>query len=137
MGQDLTGLTVLDAFAGSGLLGFEAWSRGARVTMIERNGRAHAALNRSAATLGAEVEVRRGDTLKLVTTLGAFDIVLVDPPYAAPVEPILAALECAVQGRLFLEADARTEVPAAVGRLALERSRNYGGTAIHHYRAEA
>ena len=52
LGQDLTGLACLDLFAGSGVLGFEAASRGAaRVTLVERNARAFAALGNNAIVL--------------------------------------------------------------------------------------
>ncbi len=137
VGQDLAGMTVLDAFAGSGLLGFEAWSRGAEVILVERNARALASLRLSVEALGASVDVRRGDVLAQASTLGQFDLVFVDPPYSSPVGPILEALECTVRGQLVLEADTRTEVPTTAGRLALERSRTYGGTAIHLYKSGA
>lgn len=136
VGHDLSDQRVLDAFGGSGLLALEAWSRGASVVCIERNPRAAASIRRAAAALDAAVEVRRGDALRLAGKLGPFDGALVDPPYAAEVEPILDALAPAVRHWLVLEADAKTEVPERVGRLALERSRMYGGTAIHLFRVE-
>ena len=84
LGQDLTGLSCLDLFGGTGILGFEAASRGAsRVVIVEADARAHTALRQSAMTLNAaQVEVIRGDALKfLQTTSERFDVVFLDPPY--------------------------------------------------------
>src|SRR5690348_7338182 len=60
LGQDLTGLACLDLFAGSGILGFEAGSRGAvSVTQVEQNHGVFAALQDNAASL-------KSDRLELV-----------------------------------------------------------------------
>ena len=54
MGLDLSGRSVLDAFAGSGAMGFELLSRGAaRATFVDRDRRAVALVRRTAASLGA------------------------------------------------------------------------------------
>ena len=65
LGQDLTGWRCLDAFAGSGALGFEAASRGAeRVVMLERDGKARAALKQNAGLLQTRcVEILQMDAL--------------------------------------------------------------------------
>ena len=86
LGQDLTGKTVLDLFAGSGALGFEAASRGAaRVVLVENNRQTAACLQRQARELGlAEAaEVRTAEALDfLAGTNGRFDVVFLDPPFA-------------------------------------------------------
>lgn len=84
LGQELDGLTCLDLFGGSGILGFEAASRGAeRVVIVESDARAFAALRQAATTLHAsQVELIRGDALKFAqTTSDRFDVVFLDPPY--------------------------------------------------------
>lgn len=85
LGQDLAGQDCLDLFAGSGALGFEAASRGARrVVMVERDARAFQALQLNARQLGCEpiVELRRLDALEFVRdATQAFDIVFLDPPF--------------------------------------------------------
>ncbi|NMG73608.1 16S rRNA (guanine(966)-N(2))-methyltransferase RsmD [Aromatoleum diolicum] len=84
LGQDLSGLTCLDLFGGSGILGFEAASRGAaRVVIVESDARAYGALKQAAMTLHAsQVEMIRGDAVKFAqTTSDRFDVVFLDPPY--------------------------------------------------------
>src|SRR5688572_30806678 len=96
LGQDLSGKACLDLFAGSGALGFEAASRGAKcVTMIERNPAAFRALQANAAALGAHaVELKRVDALEFLRTdNGFYDIVFLDPPFRADCVPqVLTAL---------------------------------------------
>jgi 16S rRNA (guanine966-N2)-methyltransferase len=85
LGQDLTGLRCLDLFAGSGALGFEAASRGARqVVMVERERAVHAALEANRKLLNAtQVEIVRGDALAfLCSGQDVYDVVFLDPPFA-------------------------------------------------------
>lgn len=83
---DIPDATVLDLFAGSGALGLEALSRGARhATFVEVGGRSLAALRKNVAELGAtdRVTIHRGDALRFVDRLepGAYDLCFADPPY--------------------------------------------------------
>ena len=93
LGQDLTGFTCLDLFAGSGVLGLEAASRGARlVVMVERDPIAFKALRENANLLQASaVELLRADALEfLASDARAYDVVFLDPPYAlSDREPLL------------------------------------------------
>lgn len=94
LGQRLTGLAVLDLFAGSGVLGFEALSRGAaRVVMVEHDRAACEQLRETARTLAAEgAEIVPGEAIAwLASTRETFDVVFIDPPYAS--ELAAAALE--------------------------------------------
>jgi len=93
LGQDLTGSTCLDLFAGSGVLGFEALSRNAKhVVMIERDARARAALNKSAHALdaGDRLDILGGDALQFLLQRNErtensnnqrFDVIFCDPPF--------------------------------------------------------
>lgn len=93
LGQDLSGKTCLDLFAGSGALGFEAASRGARrVVMVESDPAVFRALVASRAVLDASsVEVRRADALQfLAGDAGVYDVVFLDPPFRAGRWPQLA-----------------------------------------------
>jgi 16S rRNA (guanine(966)-N(2))-methyltransferase RsmD len=85
LGQDLTGLQCLDLFAGSGALGFEAASRGAKhVVMVERERAAYAALEANRKTLAAtQVEIVRADALDFLRGgQGVYDVVFLDPPFS-------------------------------------------------------
>jgi 16S rRNA (guanine966-N2)-methyltransferase len=82
---DFSGISVLDLYAGSGALGLEALSRGARSALfVESDGRAAAVIEQNVATLGVRgASVRRG-TVSSVLASGAarpVDLVLADPPY--------------------------------------------------------
>ena len=86
LGQRLDGLACVDLFAGSGALGFEALSRGARrVVLVERDPAIAAALERSARELDASgALVVRDDALSyLRRTAERFDVAFVDAPYAS------------------------------------------------------
>lgn len=80
----LEGAACLDLFAGSGVLGFEAASRGAAaVTMVDRDPAVVAALELNRVKLGATIcEVIRGESLHwLDADTRRWDIVFLDPPF--------------------------------------------------------
>jgi 16S rRNA (guanine966-N2)-methyltransferase len=90
LGQDLTGRSCLDLFAGSGALGFESLSRGARtVVLVEHDRQVARELRENGQKLGAtNLEVVDADALQFLRSDGrAFDIVFVDPPYGAGLLP--------------------------------------------------
>lgn len=136
IGQDLSGLTVLDAFGGSGLLGLEAWSRGADVVVVERRAHVARAIRDTAADLGAAVDVKVGDVLTLGPSLGRFDVLLCDPPYAQDAGEVLTRLGGAVRGLLVYESDAKASLPQTCAGLTLDRVRRFGGTALWVYVGE-
>ena len=116
LGQDLSGKTCLDLFAGSGALGFEAASRGARrVVMVERDPVVFRALEASCAALAAGVvELRRADALEFLRAdADRYDVVFVDPPYRSELWPRVAPLlprHLAPEALVYLES-ARRIVP--------------------------
>jgi 16S rRNA (guanine(966)-N(2))-methyltransferase RsmD len=127
LGQTLDGLACLDLFAGSGILGFEAASRGAaNVTLVEQDPRAHAVLCRNAEKLGAtRIEIVRGDALEfLVSTTRQFDVAFADPPYRqALVEQIMPLLGRVMLpgGMVYVEAETPHNPPT--GWRVLKQSR--------------
>jgi 16S rRNA (guanine966-N2)-methyltransferase len=94
--RDLTGLSVLDLYAGSGALGLEALSRGAAsAVFVESDHRAASVLARNIATLGLTgATLRRGFVAAVLATGAAapVDLVLADPPYEVETAEVHAAL---------------------------------------------
>lgn len=115
LGQDLTGLSCLDLFAGSGALGFEAASRGAaKVTMVEFSPKVFDALAANVRLLDhkGSLQLVRADAVKFASSLRAtgsrFDVLFLDPPYKqgwvetlAPLLPELVAAD----GVIYIEAE--------------------------------
>jgi len=86
LGDAVPGAEVVDLFAGSGALGIEALSRGARhATFVEIGASSLTVLRRNLADLDLEerATVRRAEVLRYVAKLdaGAFDVAFADPPY--------------------------------------------------------
>ena len=95
LGQDLTGWRVLDAFAGSGALGFEAASRGAaEVLLLENEGALVANLDKSRQRLNAtQLRVQRTDAMAWMSSCppSRFELILLDPPFSSPLGPLACA----------------------------------------------
>ncbi len=142
LGQDLSGWRCVDAFAGSGALGFEAASRGAvEVLMIERDPALAAALNSVRAQLGADmVRIQRGNGVAALAALpaGSVDLVLLDPPFDGDVfDDALRAAARAVapDGHVYLEAPrCWTEEALADSRLVIQRHLKAGAVHAHWLR---
>ena len=84
LGQDLTGKTCLDLFAGTGAFGFEALSRNAKnVVMVESYRAAYASLIQNQLLLKAEnCQILFQDVLEfLAHNMQKFDVIFCDPPY--------------------------------------------------------
>lgn len=104
----------LDAFAGSGALGFEALSRGAReVTMLETDRTVFKSLQRHANTLQCQQQVKSycQDALRFLdhAPARAFNIIFLDPPFdqdlmASCLRLITKHHHLAANGMLYLEA---------------------------------
>jgi 16S rRNA (guanine966-N2)-methyltransferase len=143
LGQDLTGWRVLDAFAGSGALGFEAASRGAGpVVLLERDPALARGLDAARARLGADtLQVQAADALGWMAAAASaparFDLVLLDPPFDAGLHaralgtalPLLAP-----GGWLYLEAPQPWEPPAG---LHDHRRLKAGAVHAHLWRRDA
>lgn len=135
MQPDLDDARVLDLFAGSGALGLEALSRGARsAAFVELAERSTAALRDNIKTLGADAdtEVHRGDALRFASRLAAaeFDVAFADPPYRLGLARELADLWLATPFArvLGVEHEKSVELPGPADR------RVYGDTVVSIYR---
>ena len=111
LGQDLSGWRCIDAFAGSGALGFEAASRGAReVLLVEQDATLVGQLRSLQTRLGASaVRVLQGDGIAVLraSAAGSVGLVFLDPPFDSPRydDAVQAALHAlAPTGLLYLEA---------------------------------
>jgi 16S rRNA (guanine(966)-N(2))-methyltransferase RsmD len=90
LGQRVDGLTCLDMFAGTGALGFESLSRGAKlVYMIEQSPKAHQLIKENYQLLSqdgvlGELNLMRGDAIHQVANLidESVDITFIDPPFS-------------------------------------------------------
>jgi 16S rRNA (guanine966-N2)-methyltransferase len=124
-------LRVADLFAGSGALGLEALSRGARsATFVESDRQAAGAIRRNAAKLGASERIRiiEGSALMLPRS-EPFDLIFADPPYeegaaSATVHSVLHARWLARGGWFSLETGRGDVVDP--GGLALDTARDVG-----------
>ena len=136
---ELEGARVLDLFAGTGALGLEALSRGARFALFIDNGtESRGLIRRNIETLrltGSSKVWRRDATqLGVAGTQGHFDLVFADPPYGRGLGE--KALEAAVSGGwlasdavVVLEENAEAEI-AGVSGLMVHDTRIYGDTQL-------
>lgn len=116
----IEGKTCLDLFAGSGALGFEAASRGAKqVTLIERNPKVLAVLRDNAALLHAsQVHIIGADGASwLAKQAGVYDVIFLDPPFQAGLlNQLLPKLSAHLQpeGYAYVESDVALAAPAGM-----------------------
>jgi len=128
LGQRLDGLACLDLFAGSGVLGFEAASRGARrVVMVENDRIAFESLRAAKALLEtAAIEIVFEDAMKYLARDGErFDVVFLDPPFRQnALAAVLAQLPArlAEGGRVYVEAPGPFEPPSPWRELKRSRA---------------
>lgn len=138
---EIEGRRVLDLFAGSGQMGIETLSRGARsCVFVDRNRQAVDVIRRNlrAARLEAGAEIVCRDAMEyLAHTADRFDLVFLDPPYAS--ELLVLCLEqlagkITAGGTVVCESDRKTELPETVGPFSLYRSYQYGRVCVRLYR---
>jgi len=138
LGQDLTGWRCVDAFAGSGALGFEAASRGAaEVLMFEADRELARALAATGQRLGA-AQVRIEATAALAglarCASASVDLVLLDPPFddtALLAAAIAAAARVVVPGGWVYVESAAPQDAAAMASLGLAPWRSTRAGAVH------
>jgi 16S rRNA (guanine966-N2)-methyltransferase len=131
---------VLDLYAGSGALGLEAVSRGAReAVLVERSAPAAADLRENVRAVGLPARVVVADVTSFLTAsapVGAH-LVLIDPPYDLPstdldaVLGLLVAGHVAPDGVVAVERDRRAEAPSWPAGLVDLRTKSYGDTVVY------
>jgi len=150
---------VLDLFAGSGALGIEALSRGAKsAVFVEKNSEVCGLIRANLAACGwstsKEVRIVWKDAIKWLDAAGrpgsgesegpeawTYDVIFADPPYNKQYEEaLLLSLSRAdllsPQGILVLESSVRLDLPERQGGLRLHQSKKYGDTKISYYMHE-
>lgn len=144
--SEIAGAELLDLFAGSGAIGIEGWSRGARrVTLAESDRGSLAALRRNLALLPAESarllpEPVAGALARLRREAVRFDLIFADPPYemALGEEFFAAAREVAApDARLVVEHRAGSPPREACAGWRRAVPRRYGDSALSVYEREA
>jgi 16S rRNA (guanine966-N2)-methyltransferase len=142
-GLELDGARVLDLFAGTGALGFEALSRGGRhCQFVDESAEARGLVRTNADKLGVigQCKIWRRDAtdLGLCAPLPKFDLVFCDPPYGKgfgvkSLNSLVAGGWLNEGGIVVLEEVDKAEVPEIAG-LALIGEREYGETKVRFYR---
>lgn len=138
--DEILGSNVLDVFAGTGALGFEALSRGASMaTFIDNNRSASLVIKENINLLGVD-----NITTLITTSLGSwidkcqgalYDIIFVDPPYnnlqLSTVSRLAGLLK--TDGLMLLSYPGKGEVPSIMGVVVVD-NRSYGNAALAFYR---
>lgn len=138
---DIQGMTVLDAFAGSGALGFEALSRGARqAVLVERDKTAQKAMTETIENLKLEEQAHL--VKANVSTWSSnnkeleFDLVFCDPPYDHFKTDLLQKLarHAAPGGTYVLSFPADIDNPPDMPGLTLAAHKTYGDAQLAFYK---
>jgi 16S rRNA (guanine966-N2)-methyltransferase len=143
----IAGARIVDAYAGTGAVGIEAVSRGAReVVFVEHDRRAQALIAENVEHCGIAngYDIVRVGALRAFESFekGAFDIVVLDPPYAASDDEVLSVLAAAGEtlasdGLAVLERARRRPAPDKAGCLARSRDVVSGDSALTFYEVKA
>ena len=137
---DIEGRRVLDLFAGTGQLGIEALSRGAKSCLfVDRSAEALAIVKANCKTAGVDrqSDIRQGEAESFLANIrGPFDLALLDPPFhhdtVAAVLPLLAA-KMAPGGVVLCETEREADLPEQAGTLTLVKQYNYGKIKVSRY----
>lgn len=136
---DMAGMSVLDAFAGSGALAFEAISRGAeKALLIEIDKKAFNTIKDNIEALGLEGKVEA----KMRNVKGwsknnqdrQFDLVFCDPPYDAVLETVIQQISVHVrEGGLLVLSWPESEPEPELEDMTIQRNKTYGNAKIVIY----
>ncbi len=138
---DLEGANVIDLFAGSGQLGIEALSRGAKhCTFVDSANRSVEVVKQNLKTVGFEkrASVFCGDSkMYIALSCDKFDIALIDPPYNKNI--IDAVLPSVVEkmtdyGVIICESALDETLPQTAGEFSIHREYRYGKIKLTAYR---
>lgn len=141
---DIEGSAVLDLFSGSGQMGIEALSRGAKSCVFVDSSRSSIEVTReniAAAGFKNEATVINSDSIGYLKMCGkTFDIAFLDPPYGKGLIEEAAELLCghmSDRGIIVCEHELRLELPEEFGKMRKHRTYKYGKIEVTVYRAAA
>ena len=140
---DVEGRRVLDLFGGTGQLGIEAASRGAgQVVIVDRSREAVELIRENVRRTGLSVTVRQSDALDYLSSCGRFDLIFLDPPYAASLaEEALWKIKgfdiLSNGGIILCETDAKTTLPELDAPYRKRREYRYGKVKLTLYEKES
>lgn len=142
IGPDILDARFLDLFCGTGAVGIEALSRGARcVVFVDSRSSAIDLLKENLSRCGFEqnVEIMQCDALQAISTLGnrqrRFEVIFIDPPYGSElISDALAAIpsgDLLLPGtRVLVEHAVRKPVSEGITGLTRHKEYRFGDTAI-------
>ena len=139
LGSEIEGAVVLDAFAGSGSLGLESLSRGAKqATFVERDRVAQKIIERNIALRGVQEQAKlvKAPVASWLSTVDAqYDIIFADPPYNNLQLSTVFQLQKLLKpnGLMVLSYTGRGEVPTDLGVVVVD-NRRYGDAVLSFYR---
>jgi len=154
LGQDMSGVEFLELFSGSGAVGLEALSRGAKkVVFVEKEPKCVSVIEENIEILKISpdedgkmtFEVIRGNALAFIKILArqkkAFDIIFIDPPYgrglAKKALKTLGAYDIVRPNcTIVIQHEKKEILPEAQGRFLLFRQKKYGASLLSLYRLE-
>lgn len=138
---DIEGLTVLDAYAGTGAIAIEAISRGASSAIaLDADKRAARTIKENIEALGIQDKIESSliyaHSWSRRNQAKQFDIVILDPPYDAvePKELLMLAKHCKPGGVIVLSLPPNTGFQYASSRKELLQQKNYGDAELFFYR---
>jgi 16S rRNA (guanine966-N2)-methyltransferase len=142
--RQLAGLSFLDLYAGSGAVGLEAVSRGARAQWVEQDRPTARLIERNLADLGVRGRVVAADVLTYLSRPGRagasqFDLVWLDPPYAVASADVEKALGLLLDhdwlrpgGLVLVERSTRSSAVEFPESFLNIGARRYGETLVYH-----
>lgn len=140
---DVEGRRVLDLFAGTGQLGIEALSRGAKSALfVDADREAVRIIKENLRACGLTAEVRQQDALSVLRQGGEYDLIFVDPPYDAGLyEPVLETIKSVDNlsegGIIVCEARRERELPDMAAPYRKRKEYRYGRVKLALYTKEA
>jgi len=142
---EIEGRRVLDLFAGSGQLGLEALSRGARECVFVDNDKAAMQLIRDNAEKCRFTDKSKFFQTDYTTALKRpgekYDIIIIDPPYKSgfhkkALELISGFDILSINGIIIVETEVETELPESIGAISKLREYQYSRTKLTTYRRD-